>query len=234
MSDDHPAPAASTEWQFIIEPMAEGALLLRWPTDGVDNHRQIAELQQRLSQLPWLDDVVAAPTSLALIGASQCDLQHRLQLWLKQQPQRQPRTTRRHRLPVCYHPSLGLDLDDIAAHCQLSVAELIHRHLAGRYRVAATGFRPGFAHLDGLDSRLQLPRRATPRLQVPAGSVAIAEHYSGIYPQSGPAGWHLLGACPLPLLDISAATPCRLQLGDSVEFYPIDFDVYQQQCEQQR
>ena len=74
--------------------------------------------------------------------------------------------------------------------------------------------------------RLALPRRSTPRMRVPAGSLAIAERQTAIYPQASPGGWHLLGRCPWRLFDWQAITPCRFALGDRVRFVPIDQRTY--------
>ncbi len=87
----------------------------------------------------------------------------------------------------------GDDLADVAEASGRSVDEVIRRHLSNSYRVQFCGFAPGFAYLSGLDPVLQLPRRATPRPSVPAGSVAIAGPYAAVYPTPSPGGWHLLG-----------------------------------------
>lgn len=92
----------------------------------------------------------------------------------------------------------GTDLDDVATACRLSVAEIVELHSGGEYVVAFCGFRPGFAYLVGLDPRLHLPRRSTPRTRVPAGAVAIAAEFTAVYPTEGPGGWHLLGTTDPP------------------------------------
>ena len=118
------------------------------------------------------------------------------------------------------------ELAAVAAACDLSVSEVIALHSGVEYRVGAIGFAPGFAYLSELDGRLALPRRSTPRTRVPAGSLAIAERQTAIYPQASPGGWHLLGRCPWSLFDWQAAQPCRLALGDRVRFVPIDARTY--------
>jgi KipI family sensor histidine kinase inhibitor len=102
-------------------------------------------------------------------------------------------------LPVRYD---GADLDAVAAATGLAVDEVVRLHAAGEYTVAFCGFMPGFAYLAGLDPRLHLPRRPTPRTRVPAGSVAIAAEFTAVYPSPSPGGWHLLGttATQLPAL----------------------------------
>ncbi len=97
---------------------------------------------------------------------------------------------RDHELDVAYD---GADLPTLAARLGLSVDALAELHAAPAYEVAFLGFLPGFAYLSGLDPRLVVPRRDTPRTRVPAGSVAIGGPYTGVYPFASPGGWHLLG-----------------------------------------
>lgn len=126
------------------------------------------------------------------------------------------------RIPVCYGGDDGPDLQEVAAASGLSPEEVISRHSGATYKVAAVGFSPGFPYLSGLPQRLHLPRRATPRLGVPAGSVAIAAGQAGIYPFASPGGWHLLGRTNVALFDVHAARPSFLLPGDRVRFYPVD------------
>jgi len=129
---------------------------------------------------------------------------------------------RRHRLPVCYDADFGLDLDAASRHLGMSAEALIEGHLAAVYTVAMIGFAPGFPYLEGLPEGLRLPRRATPRAGVPAGSVAIAEDLCGIYPVQLPGGWHVLGRTPVVLFDVDRPSPSLLQAGDLVQFERID------------
>lgn len=130
-----------------------------------------------------------------------------------------PAQARVHELPVCYD---GEDLLAVAQACRLKVDEVIRLHAAGEYCVGAIGFAPGFAYLGELDERLVLPRRATPRIRVPAGSLAIAERQTAVYPQASPGGWHLLGRCPLRLFDPLRSPPTPLAVGDRVRFVAVD------------
>ena len=101
-------------------------------------------------------------------------------------------------VPVTYD---GPDLDEVARATGLSVAEVVDLHSSTPHRVAFCGFMPGFAYLVGLPSALHLARRTTPRPRVPAGSVAIAAGYSGVYPRESPGGWHLIGWTDVVLWD---------------------------------
>jgi UPF0271 protein len=111
----------------------------------------------------------------------------------------------------------GADLDEVARLASMTRAEVIARHTQAAYVVAAIGFMPGFAYLRGLDPRLVLPRRATPRPRVPAGAVAIAGPYAGVYPLASPGGWHLLGTAVGEAL-FNPRAGATLALGDRVAF----------------
>jgi 5-oxoprolinase (ATP-hydrolysing) subunit B len=114
----------------------------------------------------------------------------------------------------------GADLQATAAEVGVSVDELVRRHGAGSYTVAFCGFSPGFAYLVGLDPALRVPRLATPRTQVPAGSVAIAGEFTGVYPRSSPGGWRLLGTTAAVLWDPRRPAPALLTAGTVVRFRP--------------
>jgi KipI family sensor histidine kinase inhibitor len=118
-------------------------------------------------------------------------------------------------IPVYYD---GADLGAVAQQTGLSEAEVITRHTAARYTVAFCGFSPGFAYLSGLDPALHLPRLPTPRTAVPAGSVAIAADYAGIYPRTSPGGWRLLGRTEVTLWDLARTPPALLSPGTEVRF----------------
>jgi UPF0271 protein len=109
----------------------------------------------------------------------------------------------------------GPDLEDVAREAQLSIDEVIELHAGGHYVVETLGFAPGFAYLTGLDPRLALPRRATPRPRVPAGSLGLAGGYTGVYPFASPGGWHLIGTVDEPMFGPAGA---RLAHGDRVRF----------------
>lgn len=126
----------------------------------------------------------------------------------------EPRT---HAVKVRYD---GEDLDDVARQTGLSTDEVVRIHSAREYRVYVLGFVPGFAYLGKLDERLSLPRRASPRKQVPAGSVAIAELQTAIYPSVTPGGWHLIGRTGVKLFDPDSQRPSLFRVGDSVRFEP--------------
>ena len=114
----------------------------------------------------------------------------------------------------------GEDLAAVAEAVGLSIAEVVGLHSGAEYRVEFCGFAPGFAYLSGLPSRLHLPRRATPRVRVPAGSVAIAAGDSAVYPSASPGGWHLLGSTSTVVWDVQRTPPSPLRPGVAVRFRP--------------
>lgn len=118
-------------------------------------------------------------------------------------------------IPVVYD---GADLAEVAALTGLTAREVVRRHCAAEYTVAYLGFSPGFGYLTGLDPALEVPRRATPRTSVPAGSVAIAGPYTSVYPSASPGGWRLLGRTGLALWDVDRDPPSLLEPGDRVRF----------------
>ena len=120
-------------------------------------------------------------------------------------------------LPVRYD---GADLASVAEQVGISTDELVRLHSDREYTVRFCGFSPGFGYLSGLDERLRLPRLATPRPAVPAGSVAIAGEFTGVYPRSSPGGWRLLGSTEVPLFDLARDPPAVLAPGIRVRFVP--------------
>ena len=124
-------------------------------------------------------------------------------------------------LPVRYGGREGPDLDELAERTGLAPDALVARHAATPLAVYMLGFLPGFAFLGDIDPALRQPRREKPRLRVPAGSVAVANGLSAVYPWESPGGWHLIGHCPVPLFDAARAVPALLRADDAVRFRAI-------------
>lgn len=123
-----------------------------------------------------------------------------------------------HTIPTRYD---GADLDEVAERVGLVREEVIRRHAAREYHVLAIGFLPGWGYLGPLDPSLALPRRASPRVRIPAGSVAIAGVQTGIYPRVSPGGWNLIGSTGVVLFDARRDRPTLFRAGDRVRFEPI-------------
>ena len=131
-------------------------------------------------------------------------------------------------IPVCYDPSLGVDLPWVSSHLNLSLEEIISLHTSVAYRVYMIGFIPGFPYMGTLPERLEVPRKHTPSLKTPMGSVAIAGKQTGIYPAEVPGGWQVIGRTPLKMFN-PTKSPCSfLNAGDIVEFKPITLETFNQ------
>ena len=125
-------------------------------------------------------------------------------------------------MPVVYGGEAGPDLDAVAQEAGRTAAEVADLHMSGEYHVYMLGFLPGFAYLGDLPPSLRLPRLASPRMRVPAGSVAIADQMTAVYPVQSPGGWRLIGRTPLCLFDHAVSPPALLAPGDRVRFRAVD------------
>ena len=123
-------------------------------------------------------------------------------------------------VPVRYGGEHGPDLDEVADGCQCAPADVIRWHSVPVYHVIMMGFVAGFGYLWPLDGRLRLPRRASPRTRVPAGSVAIAGPQTAVYPTETPGGWHLIGRTDVRLYDSARDRPFLFETGRCVRFEP--------------
>jgi inhibitor of KinA len=130
------------------------------------------------------------------------------------------------RVPACYEDAFAPDLAEVARLTGLTPQEVVSLHIGTRFHVYMLGFLPGFPYMGDLPETLALPRRAEPRLRVPAGSISIATNLTAIYPFESPGGWHLIGATPIRLFDERRPKPALLTPGDGVVFQPIDPDTF--------
>jgi antagonist of KipI len=130
-------------------------------------------------------------------------------------------------VPVQYGGEAGPDLPELAQFANLSPQAAIDAHCSTLYRVFMLGFLPGFAYMGGVDARIAMPRRETPRMRVPTGSVGIAGQQTGVYPRESPGGWRLIGRSNARVFDANRPEPCLFAPGDVVRFTPadrLDFD----------
>jgi KipI family sensor histidine kinase inhibitor len=144
---------------------------------------------------------------------------------LQQTPLPEPRLTR---IPVVYGGTYGPDLEEVAKYHQISPGEVIHLHCSNPYLIYMIGFMPGYPYMGELPQALAIPRLKTPRLSVPKGSVAIAQRQTGIYSMESPGGWQILGRTPVELFNPEQDPPALLQMGDFVQFYPIDEEEFKE------
>ena len=186
--------------------------------------------------LPGITSISPAFTSLLLrynpleLRAEQ--LQEQVET-LVQQPYEDEPPARLITLPVCYDAECAPDLADVADQHHRTPEEIAALHASVTYQVQFLGFVPGFAYLGDVDQTIATPRRTTPRTVVPAGSVAIADRQTAVYPLTTPGGWNLIGRCPVLLFSPAKPQPSLLLPGDRVRFVPITVEEFHQQLGQQ-
>lgn len=172
--------------------------------------------------LSEIEDVIPADGSLLLVLRQGAALSAELCAALADPLAAAPATRGAlHEIAVEYGGPAGLDLPALAEAAGMAMPAYIDSHAAMEYTVAFLGFQPGFPYLRGLPEALHAPRRASPRVRVAAGSVAIGGAYCGIYPAAGPGGWQIIGRTASVLFDPARAAPALLMPGDRVRFVPL-------------
>jgi inhibitor of KinA len=185
--------------------------------------------------LPWIRDVVAAlgglaihfdPDEPAVHGDAFAAALNLVGECLKEGLPKAEDVVRTIEVPVCYEPEFAPDLAEIAAASKVTVDEAITLHAGSDFRVLMIGFAPGHPYIGGLDPKLSVPRRATPRAIVPAGSVAIANDQTVVYPYAISGGWSIVGRTPLQVFDAHRQEPSLFAAGDHVRFKPITREAF--------
>ncbi|EPJ35851.1 hypothetical protein STAFG_7117 [Streptomyces afghaniensis 772] len=201
-----------------VLPVGEDALLVE-VSSGDEAQALHAELLRRRAEGSLsAREIVPAARTVLLDGL---DRPRRVaaELTAAELPPAPPRARAVVELPVRYD---GPDLADVAAHWGVPEREVARIHAGTEFRVAFCGFAPGFGYLTGLPPRYDVPRRATPRTAVPAGSVALAGPYTGVYPRSSPGGWQLIGTTDAVLWDHARVPAALLSPGTRVRFVPVE------------
>ena len=227
---------------FTIEVVAENALLLSWQAKILlVQHNEIIALQAMLKQqlAELITETVASYHCLMVYFCPQLTtssqvieqinaIAHRKRESDKKINSRNeslknsPAVVDCIKIPVYYDTEQQWDLADVAARCDLSIAEVIKQHCAQTYHGYALGFTPGFCYLASLPKSLHLARKSSPRTKVPKGAVAIAEQQSAIYPIESPGGWHIIGQTPVPMYESkNGQFSATINVGQNVQFYPI-------------
>jgi inhibitor of KinA len=202
----------------------------------LDTHSQVMAFVQELTQRPFLGLISVSPAySSALLvfdpflmdkipGKSAAESVISILKdnygQTQQSTQAVMPSSNTHQIPVRYGGASGPDIEEVAKRTGLDVQAVIDLHSSIDYQVFMIGFLPGFPYMGILPKPLQLPRLSTPRLKVPAGTVAIAGLQTGIYPQASPGGWHLIGHTERSLFSHRHNPPSLLMPGDRVRFVP--------------
>jgi KipI family sensor histidine kinase inhibitor len=209
-----------------IRDAGDSALLIEWD-EAIDpeiNARAIAAAAAiRDAAVPGLRDVVSTYRSVAVFFDPLRVKPDELRALLARLSGELRHVARGKTIevPVTYGGEAGPDLTAVAEWARLSTDAVIDRHAGTEYRVFMLGFLPGFAYLGSVDTAIAAPRRSTPRVRVPAGSVGIAGRYTGVYPRESPGGWQLIGWSAVKAFDVARAQPSLFAPGDVVRFKPV-------------
>jgi len=185
--------------------------------------------------LPWMRGVVPALGGIALHYDPDHPDAHGdaleaaaivVQECMKEGPPESEAVARTVEVPVCYEREFAPDLEEVATQVKLPVEEVAARHAAAEYRVLMIGFSPGHAYMSGLDEKLALPRRATPRALVAPGAVGIANEQCVVYPYAISGGWSVIGRTPLSVFDAGRSQPSLFSAGDRVRFRAITAEEF--------
>lgn len=220
-----------------IEPLGDAAAIVAWRLlDDSSAWRAVQNATEQLlcQQIDGVLTVVPAFKSLTVFYDCGRLTWKEVERWLVESLRTassaslsQQRTLE---IPVCYDAAFAVDLASLAEAHALSIEDVVRLHSAASYVVQMIGFSPGFPYLAGLPPQLQTPRRASPRLKVPVGSVAIGGSQTGIYSLETPGGWNIIGRTPVRLFDPERDPSCLLRTGDAIRFVAIDRDQFDEFC----
>ncbi|MBD8071366.1 5-oxoprolinase subunit PxpB [Bacillus sp. PS06] len=226
---------------YDMHPLGDQAVLIEFSEEmSLEIHERIKQVSALLehNQRDWLIEIIPAFTTITVIydpivvfkknrGCSPfevvCDM---LDEMINRVEVKEPMRSNIIDIPVCYEGELAPDLEFVAASNKLTTQEVIKIHTSTEYTVYMIGFAPGFPYLGGMSENIAAPRKETPRLKIPAGSVGIAGLQTGIYPLETPGGWQIIGRTPIPLFQPTEDKPSLLSAGDKIKFTPITYKEY--------
>lgn len=218
---------------FSIHPYDDYAFLVQWNI-GIDKstNQIIHAAAKMLSLLPETEEVVPAYNSLLWIGKYYISNKKHIKDIIKNTIEVaissgiKTNEVVKFTIPVCYEEEFALDMEEVVAYTDLNRDEIIEIHTSSIYHVFMMGFLPGFPFLGGLDGRLQMPRKMSPRNKVTRGSVGIGESQTGMYPMDSPGGWNIIGRCPLPLYLPGESPPMLIKANCELQFQKITVDEF--------
>ena len=204
--------------------LGETAVVLELePPVTLESQKRIWGLTQRLTDREEVVEVIPGMNNITVVLRRPQEMAweaiDKLQRWWEESEALEP-DSRFVEIPVIYGGEYGPDLAEVARHSGLSNKQVVELHASVDYVVWFLGFQPGFPYLGSLPEPLHTPRRAEPRLLVPAGAVGIGGSQTGIYPIATPGGWQLIGRTTVKLFDPQREEPILLRAGDTVRFVP--------------
>ncbi|CAL9319957.1 5-oxoprolinase subunit B family protein [Streptomyces sp. SudanB182_2057] len=198
-------------------PVGDDALLVEVSSGEEAQALHAMLLRRRAEGSLTVREIVPAARTVLLDGLADPD-RWAAELTASRIPEAPSRARELIELPVRYD---GPDLAEVAGYWGVTEREAARIHAGTEFTVAFCGFAPGFGYLTGLPDRYAVPRRATPRTAVPAGAVALAGPYTGVYPRSSPGGWQLIGTTDAVLWDHTRTPAALLTPGARVRFVPL-------------
>ena len=222
-----------------ILPAGDQAFVVEFgDTIDPDTNRRVHDLALRIEALDLPGVLETVPTYRSLLVsydplvAAPDELQQAIREIGSDGGGDEPAGPRVVHLPALYGGEYGPDTEFVAQHAGMTSQEMISVHSGADYLVYMMGFSPGFPYLGGLDERLATPRLDSPRAEIPAGSVGIAEGQTGVYPVASPGGWRIIGRTPVRLFDPSLDRPTAISAGDYVRFVALEGVEEYQEVEQ--
>ena len=216
--------------KFEVKPYGENALFLEFGNEISETiHLQVKHVYKELRLQAHLGIVSVIPSYCGLTvmfepkKISKYEVVNICQE-LSEKKADQNKSYNRIIIPVCYNELFALDNFEVLEHTALSWKEIIEIHSDPEYIVYMLGFVPGFLYLGGMNSRIIIPRKETPRLIVPKGAVAIGGNQTGVYPIEIPGGWRIIGKTPINLMSEKIGN--RIEMGDRVKFEPISLKEF--------
>jgi len=214
------------KFDISLKRFTEKAILVEWPPE-VDTNilEDVTAFKHQLNGRFYKVEMVSAYNSLLIIFPALIDFES-VSATIKSlynAPRLKATAVKRlWKIPVCYENGFGIDMGDFSTAKGMTPESIIKMHTSSVYTIYCIGFLPGFMYLGGLPPQLYQPRRSEPRLEIPQGSVGIGGEQTGVYPYSSPGGWNIIGNSPVKVFDVAKKNPCPLNVGDKVQFYPIE------------
>ena len=232
---------------YSLYPLGDQAILIQFPQQVNESiHSMVQGISKRVEQesFEWLVEIVPAFASVAIHYDIRKLLHHtnpylavekEITRMLKSKKSFENIPSREVAIPVLYGGETGPDLEEVAERNNLTPEQVISYHTEARYTVYMLGFAPGFPYIGGLNAKIATPRKSKPRLRIPAGSVGIAGEQTGVYPIETPGGWQVIGQTPEALFrPQNEAEPTLLKAGDTVRFYAISEEEFQERKERDK
>ena len=217
-----------------IIPFGENGVLVKFEQKiSAETNHKVVELQRQLEEayFPEITFVIPAFCSLT-IGFSPYKttfpkLKNRILELKKTEKNLSVENSVLHKIPVCYHHSYSIDLQEVTNQTTLSKKEIIQLHTEQIFQIYMMGFLPGFAYLGPVPKALFTKRKKVPRKRVESGSIGLAGLQTGIYPMASPGGWQIIGRTPVEVFNHKKEQPFLFKTGDRVQFHSISVEEFE-------